>query len=556
MTPLNFIIKNIVTFFYADADIEYFNYLLDLDVSRSFFLGEFFRTGTDFYLSSFYVVGNNFYIGSTLLNQWIIHFYHSSFIANTFLILYSFSNLIVLFNFNYEFPNSDLLNITNLYLYIILIEICILIPIVYIIYFLLEPDNFFYAFFKKKSKKTVSEIVYGTFSAISKNIGPFAPYLRIRIAEDRWETHNRHPSIYDASRVEPILPTISIGIGKKLESFLDFFFLILPTILILAILIPSLGLLYNNEFELDNLKYSFIIDVIGHQWYWTYQYKLNNWDLFDFNFSIKDPFDSILVLDSLPRLLVTDNPLVIPSYTNILLVITSADVIHSWSLPSAGLKIDAIPGRMATANLFLLTETYYYGQCSELCGVNHAFMPIAVRVLDKHLFFSFLVDIDYNKILDWDENSAYLSKHPLQHKLSHMKHVAKTGVDAIEKPTNIVKVDPNKKYYEDDDDDNYTGFNRLYDELSEYRKAIVFTLRYNFLLDQGPVINWGEPSDSESVPSELSPLQKRRYFHVEPDYVPNTRIDISYEDFSKMIRKNLTFEQFLKRKLEKATEEE
>lgn len=107
-----------------------------------------------------------------------------------------------------------------------------------------------------------------------------------------------------------------------------------------------------------------------------------------FEFLIKEEsllaFDSILI-DAEPRLLCVDNPLYIPSYTNILLVITSADVIHSFALPSAGIKLDALPGRISTVGLFLLGEHVYYGQCSELCGANHGFMPIMIRSISRSL---------------------------------------------------------------------------------------------------------------------------------------------------------------------------
>jgi heme/copper-type cytochrome/quinol oxidase subunit 2 len=195
--------------------------------------------------------------------------------------------------------------------------------------------------------------------------------------------------------------TLPMGIPSKLESYLDFFFLVLPTLIVLYILIPSLGLLYNKEFELDNLTYSFSIEVVGHQWYWSYQYKINTWELFDLNIIYIDQFDSILIADDFPRLLCVDNPLVIPTYTNILLIITSADVIHSWALPSAGIKVDAIPGRVASTNLFLFYEKYFFGQCSELCGANHGFMPIMIRSISRNLFFSYITNVDYSSLFDY-----------------------------------------------------------------------------------------------------------------------------------------------------------
>lgn len=91
------------------------------------------------------------------------------------------------------------------------------------------------------------------------------------------------------------------------------------------------------------------------------------------------------MIDQEPRLLCVDNPLYIPTHTNILLAVTSADVIHSFALPSAGIKIDAIPGRIATISLFLMGEHDFFGQCSELCGANHGFMPIMIRGVSRSI---------------------------------------------------------------------------------------------------------------------------------------------------------------------------
>lgn len=115
---------------------------------------------------------------------------------------------------------------------------------------------------------------------------------------------------------------------------------------------------------------------IGHQWYWTYEifYKFLN---------LK--FDSyILTVDDLDdgdfRLLEVDNRIVIPIICPIRNIVTSSDVIHSWALPAAGVKVDAIPGRLNQISLFILRTGVYYGQCSEICGINHRFMPIVIEV--------------------------------------------------------------------------------------------------------------------------------------------------------------------------------
>lgn len=109
-----------------------------------------------------------------------------------------------------------------------------------------------------------------------------------------------------------------------------------------------------------------------HQWYWSYAYGNNEFDSY--------PVKEDLVKGSL-RNLETDEHLIIPSNTYLRFLITSTDVIHSWALPSLGIKMDAIPGRINQIGLEIYRPGLYYGMCSELCGLNHAYMPITVRVL-------------------------------------------------------------------------------------------------------------------------------------------------------------------------------
>lgn len=124
---------------------------------------------------------------------------------------------------------------------------------------------------------------------------------------------------------------------------------------------------------------SITIKAIGHQWYWTYEYS---------DYSSSD--DQSIVYDSymIPeddldlgqlRLLEVDNRVVLPINTHIRVIITSADVLHSWAIPSLGVKCDAVPGRLNQISVFLKREGVFYGQCSELCGANHGFMPIVVE---------------------------------------------------------------------------------------------------------------------------------------------------------------------------------
>lgn len=169
---------------------------------------------------------------------------------------------------------------------------------------------------------------------------------------------------------------------KWQESFLDICFLVFPTIVVVLMLVPTLGFLYNNHFILYNvLDTSISIDVIGHQWYWSYEYNLGGEDN-DFM------FDSVLDIDAIVNAyLEVDNRLVIPTDVLISLTITSTDVIHSWAVPNLGIKVDAVPGRLSTSLLSTYVDGVFYGQCSELCGVLHGFMPICVEAVSIDLFF-------------------------------------------------------------------------------------------------------------------------------------------------------------------------
>nr|YP_010329403.1 cytochrome c oxidase subunit II [Haemaphysalis campanulata]UNO53834.1 cytochrome c oxidase subunit 2 [Haemaphysalis campanulata] len=156
---------------------------------------------------------------------------------------------------------------------------------------------------------------------------------------------------------------------------------IIPAITLIFIAMPSLHLLYLTD-ELFSSQMS--IKIIGHQWYWSYEYS-------DFN----KEFDSFMIpeqemkKDSF-RLLDTDNSLTIPFNTTIKFLITSADVIHSWSIPSLSIKMDAIPGRLNQALSFAKRPGVFFGQCSEICGANHSFMPISMEIVKMKNFIKFI----------------------------------------------------------------------------------------------------------------------------------------------------------------------
>jgi len=146
-----------------------------------------------------------------------------------------------------------------------------------------------------------------------------------------------------------------------------------PVLILMAIVVPSFKLLFE---ELDLPKADLTIKATGKQWYWSYAYPDNG----------KFEFDSLLAQDKQPRLLGVDNEIVVPVDKVIRVQVTGADVIHSFAVPAFGIKIDAIPGRLNETWFKATKMGMFYGQCSELCGKNHAFMPITVRVTDDKGF--------------------------------------------------------------------------------------------------------------------------------------------------------------------------
>ena len=148
---------------------------------------------------------------------------------------------------------------------------------------------------------------------------------------------------------------------------------IVPVLILVGIAIPSFRLLFEQT---DIPKADLTVKATGKQWYWTYSYPDNG----------KFEFDSLMAADKKPRLLGVDNEMVVPVNKIIRVQTTGADVIHSFAVPAFGIKIDAIPGRL-NETWFKATKTgMFYGQCSELCGKDHAFMPIAVRVVSDQDF--------------------------------------------------------------------------------------------------------------------------------------------------------------------------
>jgi cytochrome c oxidase subunit 2 len=172
------------------------------------------------------------------------------------------------------------------------------------------------------------------------------------------------------------------------SSLLEIVWTIIPAIILLLIAIPSFALLYSLDELIDPVL---TLKIIGHQWYWSYEYS----DYVTLEGGDTLAFDSYMVagedlLKGSFRLLEVDNRIVLPVNSHIRLLVTAADVLHCWTIPSFGVKVDACPGRLSQASLFIKREGVYYGQCSEICGVNHGFMPIVVKGVSVDQFTNWI----------------------------------------------------------------------------------------------------------------------------------------------------------------------
>lgn len=170
---------------------------------------------------------------------------------------------------------------------------------------------------------------------------------------------------------------------------------ILPAIILLFIAFPSLRLLY----LLDEINEpSITLKSIGHQWYWSYEYS-------DFK---NIEFDSYIIptneleLNGF-RLLDVDNRVVLPINSQIRILVTAADVLHSWTVPALGVKIDGTPGRLNQTNFLINRPGLFYGQCSEICGANHSFIPIVIERIPTNNFIKWIINNINSSLDDWKQ---------------------------------------------------------------------------------------------------------------------------------------------------------
>lgn len=173
---------------------------------------------------------------------------------------------------------------------------------------------------------------------------------------------------------------------------LELFWTIVPSLILLFIGLPSIRLLYLLD---EVYRPSVTLKTIGHQWYWSYEYS-------DF---INIEFDAYIIPTNEPelkifRLLDVDNRTVVPINAQVRTLITAADVLHSWTVPSLGVKADAVPGRLNQINFYINRPGLFFGQCSEICGANHSFIPIVLERVPAKNFIEWVKKIT-NSLSGW-----------------------------------------------------------------------------------------------------------------------------------------------------------
>jgi len=161
---------------------------------------------------------------------------------------------------------------------------------------------------------------------------------------------------------------------------------VIPSLILIVVALPSFALLYSIDEIIDP---ALTIKCVGHQWYWSYEYSDFESQLGTINFdSYMIPEDELEIGEL--RLLEVDNRIVLPVNTHIRVLVTAADVLHSWAVPSLGVKLDACPGRLNVTAMFILRDGVFFGQCSEICGVGHGNMPIVVEAVSIQKYITWL----------------------------------------------------------------------------------------------------------------------------------------------------------------------
>lgn len=194
------------------------------------------------------------------------------------------------------------------------------------------------------------------------------------------------------------LPAPDVRYNAKIETI----WTLVPTVILLMVVVPAFSLIYSMDDTSSQPLFS--VKIAGNQWYWTYEYVFlktsdsSSNSASDFTLLKTYAYDSTMLSESevyssagsKARLLSVDKPLYLPANTLLTVYVTAYDVIHSWTVPSFGVKLDGCPGRSNSVSFAVKRPGLYYGQCSEICGVNHGFMPIEVRVYPFEVFLNLL----------------------------------------------------------------------------------------------------------------------------------------------------------------------
>lgn len=209
----------------------------------------------------------------------------------------------------------------------------------------------------------------------------FVSWMIFRILNRFWAVLPQNDNKFNSNELKIISQLSRLKLTHN--TTIEIIWTLIPSFILILIAIPSFGLLYAMD---DIIDPEVTIKAVGHQWYWSYEYS-------DYVSSVgKISFDSYMIPEAelslgQLRLLEVDNSVVLPKGVYVRVNVTGADVLHSWAVPSLGIKIDAVPHRINSGIIFLQRTGVFYGQCSEICGVNHGFMPIVVKsvTIDNYL---------------------------------------------------------------------------------------------------------------------------------------------------------------------------
>jgi cytochrome c oxidase subunit 2 len=178
----------------------------------------------------------------------------------------------------------------------------------------------------------------------------------------------------------------NIGANVVHGTVIEIIWTVIPSVILIIVALPSFALLYSIDEIIDP---ALTIKCIGHQWFWSYEYSDFESKIGAINFDSYMIAEDELELGEL-RLLEVDNRIVLPINTHVRILVTAADVLHSWAVPSLGIKVDACAGRLNQTSVYILRSGVFFGQCSEICGVGHGNMPIVIEAVSIYKYITWL----------------------------------------------------------------------------------------------------------------------------------------------------------------------